>query len=509
MMDDLPLSPRARGAHGGVPDGSAVCIDERDEVGRFLRVTRPVRRGEALLVEDPLFLSPANDEELQTLLSEMCDLNAVAAASAMGGLSSASSACPTFSSGSGPTSATWLPVPSQLCLVAAKALVFTPASPECEELRMLQGDPERWVGPARHLWSLLREDLRPSIAIELLCEVYAIISANSHAAEDGRAGLFSAGSLAEHSCAPSAFKEVFAPVENISRPGTPTSPHCPPEAGFSTPPGSPAHQMLSSASILCRRPQLVIRALHDLDEDEIVSIGYVPEYLPTFTRRELLQSGYGFFCMCDRCARESEVCCAFICPSCGDGPCSPTAPVMSTDIMAFRSLTFRCEACGGMLSEDPRIDDFFEAEVAEVVSAESTRVLHPFHHKIFRMYLHNLKAMPPADRLQAIDQISEAHRRLSGSDGHPLLGRLFELTASAHCELGDVQRAASSYQRAADLYELSHRGPPESGHDRRCYDNKMSLTAGRLGSVPRRLSRHISMTRSPSLPSLAEGFEGD
>jgi hypothetical protein len=37
----------------------------------------------------------------------------------------------------------------------------------------------------------------------------------------------------------------------------------------------------------------------------------------------------------------------------------------------------------------------------------------------------------------------------------------------------------------------------------------MSLTAGRLGSVPRRLSRHISMTRSPSLPSLAEGFEGD
>ena len=125
------------------------------------------------------------------------------------------------------------------------------------------------------------------------------------------------------------------------------------------------------------------------------------------------------------------------------------------------------------------------------------------------MYLHNIQQIPAESRLQALEQISEAQRRLSGSDGHPLLGRLVEFTASAHNELGDIPKAASAYQRAADLYEVSHRGPPESGHDRRCYDCKMSITAGRLGSVPRRFSRLSTVTRSPSLPSLAEGLEDD
>lgn len=504
-MDDIPLSPRASGSHGGIPDGSAVCIDERDEVGRFLRVTRPVRKGEALLVEDPLFLSPADDEELQALLSMMCDPGALAAAASAGSLrdGGSSAACPSFNDSAGPTSASWLPVPDQLCLVIIKTMVFSPGIPECSEVRRLCGDKERWMVPATNLWNLLLDDRRASIPLELLSEVYAIVAANSHADECGRAALFLIGSLAEHSCEPSAFKEVIAPVENVSRPGSPMSPDA-------SPSGSPIRRPLTPLTMIPpSRPQLVIRALHDINEDEIVSISYIPEYLPTFTRRQLLHAGYGFYCMCDRCQRKPEVVCAYVCSYCGDGPCSPTAPVNSIDVATFRDSTFRCEACGSMLSEHAIIDDLVAAEQAEVVSAESTRVLHPFHHKIYRMYLHNIQALPPADRLQALEQIMEAHRRLIGSDANPLFGRLTELTARAHYDLGDNQQAALAYQRAVDLYEVSHRGPPDAGHDRRCYDSKMSVSAGRLGSVPRRLSRHSTVARSPSLPSLAEGLEGD
>jgi len=224
QMDDLPMSPRARGAHGGVPDNSAVVLDERESAGRFLRTARPVRRGEAVLVEEPLFLSPADDSELQVLLTTMCDPAAVDAAAASMPTPSASSSTSTsvgLATGSGPTTFHWLPVPLQLSLVAVQALVYDQNSKECEGLRMLWGDPERWAVPASRLYALLREEYKARITEELVGEVYAIVAANAHAAPNGRAGLFLNGSLAEHSCAPTAFKEVLLVNEMVSRPGSP------------------------------------------------------------------------------------------------------------------------------------------------------------------------------------------------------------------------------------------------------------------------------------------------
>jgi len=122
------------------------------------------------------------------------------------------------------------------------------------------------------------------------------------------------------------------------------------------------------------------------------------------------------------------------------------------------------------------------------------------------MYLQNIKAVPAHDRITAIEQLLEAQKRLTGCDSHPLLGQLTEQIADAYIELGDFHRAAHMYQRASDLYAVSHRGPPDSGHDRRCYEQKMRVSAGRMGALPRRLSRlgGGALSRSPSLPSLAE-----
>lgn len=514
-MDDLPLSPRVRGSWGGVPDISAVVLDEREEVGRFLRTARPVHRGEALLVEDPIFLSPADDGELQVLLTTMCDSIAVDAAAANMPTPSASSSMSSpvgLSSSAGPTTAHWLPVPMQLSLVAVKALVYDPNSKECEALRLLAGDPERWSATASRLWSLLREDYRSRITQELVSEVYAIVAGNALEAPNGRAGLFLNGSYAEHSCIPTAFNEVILVPEIVSRPGSPIgSPMAGSsggglEASFFPPPMSPCATPMSpcATSSTAGRFQLVIRALHDLAEGDIVSISYIEEQLPTWKRRELLQVGYGFLCMCDRCECSPEVVCAFRCSAYCDGPCFPTAPLADG---TFHGMQLRCEACDRIITEDALLEQYAACEYDEVCSAESSRLLHPYHHRMFRSYMQNIKAIPPHDRITAIEHLQNAQRRLTGGDGHPLLGQFCELIADAYVELSDQHRAASMYQRASDLYAVSYRGPPESGHDRRCYDQKMRVSVGRMGALPRRLSRlgGGALSRSPSLPSLAEG----
>jgi len=493
-LDEPMISPRGR-TISGAPDSSTLFVDEREEVGRCIRLARPVRRGEALLVEDPLFLSPADDLELEELLVQICDAEAIAAARAASpAAASASSASPSIWT----TNSHWLPAPEQLSLVAIQALIERPDCPEVEGLRTLSGDPERWSAQAARLWYMLREDNRARIAVDVVCEVYAIVASNAHTADGGRAGLFPMGSFFEHSCAPTAFKEVVDPMEGVPRPGSP----CHGIAEAASPPRSPVGHTNE------RRPQLVVRALRDLGEDDIVSISYIPEYLPTWKRRELLQASYGFFCGCDRCLRSPELVCAFRCFKCGLGPCSPTAPSAAVD-GSLRGLSLRCEACDAMATEDSVLDALTLIEASEVVSEESTRHLHPFHWKIYQMYLMGHKDMLPVDRIQALDQLQEAQRRLAGSDSHPLLGRLCEIGANTQVEIGDLPRAAASFQRAAELYAVSHRVPPHSGHDRRCYEQKTRIAAGRIGAVPRRLSRVSVNSRSPSLPSLAEAVQED
>lgn len=479
-------SPRARGAFCGLTDTSELLsIEEREEVGRYLRLMRPVRRGEAILVEDPLFLSPRDAEELQVLLDDLCDSSAMAQRAASSGQGSHGL------SGS-----------EQLSLVVAQAFIRDQEAPNCEELRQLRGDQERWKGPAVRLWSLMKEEYRCIFTAEAMSEVFAIVASNAHQAEDGRIGLFRLGSYAEHSCAPSAYKEVVASQPVLSPPGSPVrSPSKGPSLGMGEP------RQLES-------PQLVLRAHRDLDEGDIVSISYISEYLPTWVRRQQLQAGYGFTCGCTRCLHQPEVTCAYRCFTCG-GPLSPTGPMTSID--SLLSSTMTCEDCGLLtaaedssftVTVDPAsFAAIVEAERSEVMTQAVSEVLHPFHYRIFGMYLSNMQAIEASQRIEAIEQMIEAKRRqITSGDASPLVSRLVEHIATSFLELGDYQQALANFRKAQELYAISHRGLPDPGHDRRCYEQQVLITAGPLGTPSRRNSRILTsfMTRSLSLPSLAE-----
>mmetsp|Transcript_62758 Transcript_62758/g.176996 ORF Transcript_62758/g.176996 Transcript_62758/m.176996 type:complete len:487 (+) Transcript_62758:41-1501(+) len=468
-----------------LPDATTVCIDEREGVGRFLRLTRPVRRGEALLVESPLFITPTAGDDLDALLEETCDPATRAAL---------------------PERPDLLSPTAVLSLVIAKALLENADSQVCEEFRELRGDTDMWASQAQSLYASLREDFRAHFTLEAVGEIFAIVAQNAHQANDGRAGVFRLGSYAEHSCEPSAFKEIIASADGLSRPASPACCASPLNGhGGSTgdaSPGSPTNR--SSISSTAPTPQLVIRAQHDLADGDVVSISYIPEYLPTWSRKQLLLQGYGFTCSCDRCERKPEVVCAFKCPKCEEGVCSPATPV-SVAKGDFLGHPFSCDSCGDLV-EDPAVLAAFSAnECCEVISEESTQLLHPFHYKIFGMYLHNIHSIPAIQRVEALESLGEAQRRLTGSDVHPLHGRLCELAGAAYVELGDHHQAVASLRRAEEHYALSHRGPPDPGHALRCHAEQMKVTPGPLGTVPSRLS--IS-SMSPLLPPLREG-DGD
>ena len=50
---------------------------------------------------------------------------------------------------------------------------------------------------------------------------------------------------------------------------------------------------------------VIVVATRDIEEDEEITVAYVPEELPLERRREELSTRYGFECRCARCARES------------------------------------------------------------------------------------------------------------------------------------------------------------------------------------------------------------
>lgn len=488
MELDVPLPPTWASTRGGVSDRSAVRKQEQEDGSQCLVLNRPVRRGEAVLAEVPLFLSPADDEELQALLVGMCDLAAVQGARAS----------------QDPGGPPWLSVEDQLCLVVIQALFQNPDAPEFEELRQPRCDVSRWSAQADRLWTLLREDDQSKIPKEALPDLCGVVAANIHFVEGGRAGIFLMGSYANHSCIPSTFKEVAIPEDIASRPGTPDSECCPSVASASasfsralTPPSSPGKSRQEM-------PQLVLRAHHDLAEGDIINYSWIPEYLPTWKRQELLQARYGISCSCDRCVRNPEVVNAYHCPKCGKGPCSPTLPI-SAPGGDLKGHHLSCESCGALSVEDTALAECMEAERSAAGLEKQAQVLHQYHYSIVAANHDSLASLPPAERIHAVEILMEAHRRLFPGSGHPLMGWLCEQAAAAHAALGDHHQAVAGYRRAQELYALSHRGPPETGHDQRCYLQQMRLSAGPLGVVARRLSKPPGqLSRTPSLPTLEE-----
>ena len=133
--------------------------------------------------------------------------------------------------------------------------------------------------------ALLRQILPPNLGAHDCARILSALNTNSHELEHwgGGSGLFpEAGAMCEHSCRPNC-------VFNTSK------------------------------------GELFVVAIRDLKAGESVSIDYVNAfYEPRESRREQLQEGYDFFCMCDHCVFGTDVVRAYLCSKCGTGRVCPT-----------------------------------------------------------------------------------------------------------------------------------------------------------------------------------------
>ena len=75
--------------------------------------------------------------------------------------------------------------------------------------------------------------------------------------------------------------------------------------------------------------EISLHTVREVAAGELLSISYVGAYQPTKRRQALLEAQHGFVCGCARCTSLPETTRAFRCPSCGEGPCSPTSPAPS------------------------------------------------------------------------------------------------------------------------------------------------------------------------------------
>jgi len=124
------------------------------------------------------------------------------------------------------------------------------------------------------------------------------------------------------------------------------------------------------------------------------------------------------------------------------------------------------------------IDD--EGFLAEIEAAETCEVFcnrcipyfHPYHHKIFNSYLGSLHKLHGEQRVEALGQLEAAQQLLAQDSGccHPALGHYAELAAETQLELGQLQEAVESLQRAIAHYTTSHATSPKVGRPARCHD---------------------------------------
>ena len=364
-----------------------VNVAQRASVGRYLIASEPVAAGDVLLVEEPLFVS-ALAGDLDRLAGKL------------------------FTAMSNPSA---LPLVTQLFISILAEMMEGSESKSTilSQLSQLRGHPEQWRQTVGQFQSSLIEEFASKVKHDELLDLFAKLAANAHETDDKRAAVFALGSLAEHSCRPSAFKRVQHGQGHL----------------------------------------LVIRALTDLEKGDAVSLAYVPEYYPTWHRQELLKRSFNFHCGCPRCAGdEVEVASAFVCPEC-DSPCCPPRPCRSRG--DFQVL--QCEECEYRVEDEEHLEVFREAERCERLCEGCTPYLHPYHYKIFHMYLGNLQLVSEQQRLEILEQLEAAHERLGCSEGlHPLHAKFAELAARSCQALGDQTTAAEKWQRAEALYASTH-----------------------------------------------------
>lgn len=425
-------------------DVCLVSADWCERVGRFVRTTRDVVRGEVILVEAPAFITPTSDACLDKLVHALCDPVQVDLERKR-------------------HHGAKLPVPWVLALVAIKNLSEETDgfhSFAARQLTFLDGDVERWHEMGERVWSLLLDSTKAKVEKQQVLLTCGAVGMNAHSASQGCAAVFLTGSLIEHSCAPNAFKEI---------------------AGVRSRDGS-------------TQDCLIVRALRGLEKGEAVSISYVPEYMPTWKRRQTLEAYYGFTCTCVRCsAGFPELVCAYRCPHCGHGPCSPIDPMLFSDGHSPRYeaisdsppvTALKCEECEALVDDPEDLDAFTAAERCEFVCQDCIPHFHPFHHKIFNSYLGALRKMSCDQLVTALSQLKEAQKRLiavSEISSHPSFARYAEMAANGLADSGNYEGAKSELMRALECYEMSHNGPPDG-------DLRIAQCRRKLAKLESRLS---------------------
>jgi len=166
------------------------------------------------------------------------------------------------------------------------------------------------------LAAALLEGLRPELA-KLTSEedIHGIVhalSSNRFGSDESCLDVMFAGSMFEHSCAPNVFLGGAWRNRFVDQPRE-------------------------------------YRALRDIEEGEALSIDYLqlPDaYGPTAHRAALL-AGWGFECHCERCTALPEVTRAFVCPACASPDLCPEHPPTA----GSSSCALRCRACGSVAEE--------------------------------------------------------------------------------------------------------------------------------------------------------------
>ena len=213
---------------------------------------------------------------------------------------------------------------------------------------------------------------------------------------------------------------------------------------------------------------------------ELISISYVASYQPTEIRRGLLSNQHGFTCMCMRCTTLPEHVRAFQCPNCHDGPCSPTSPSAEC-----RELV--CDACAMTMGLDEEAwGHYARAETSNDVSV-CMELLHPFHHRMVKLYQAQLLKMGGAQRAQVLQQHAEARARLyasfsDSSIAHSLVANDIEAAAVACLDAGEVEEAASLFCEAGNRFAAFY-GPVDGPVIGGTADAARCLRAARVQSV--------------------------
>ena len=329
-------------------------------------------------------------------------------------------------------------------------------------------------------WRLCHERFEPSGDFAVVCELQSgpgttrgnedwarsLAKINAHGAggtlidpaRQRRGVLGVMSSMMQHACNPSCVIHIGSPMKGGSDSGR--------DSGRDSGSGSGSGSDGASDSGSDDGDEGSLMSLHtirDVAEGELLSISYVGAYQPAGRRREQLLAQHGFVCECARCTVLPELVRAFRCPSCQDGPCSPSLPTQTC-----REL--RCDACDAITTLDA--ESWSRLEAAERCGCHEEgdggdeaagaceccqSVLHHYHYKPALFAQRTLRWLNPDGRAAQLAQHAKARQRLyasfvTGDRPHPLVAVDLENVAIAYLAAGDVAAAQSTFTSAAACF---------------------------------------------------------